>query len=48
MQDWSITATFSWTTTGLTAGDYMIESEARNGASGTYQSYVDISYPLTP
>src|SRR5207245_2739630 len=47
-QAWSSTATFSWTTTGPTAGTgYIVEADARNGASGVYQSYLDVAYSLS-
>src|SRR5439155_789309 len=40
-QNWSTSATFSWNTTGLAAGDYLVEVDARNGSSGSFQSYID-------
>ena len=47
-QNWSTSATFSWNTAALAAGDYLVEVDARNGASGSYQSFIDVPYTLTP
>ena len=43
VQAWSSSPTFSWTTTGLAAGNYAFEVWARagtNGSDGTPQSFV--------
>jgi hypothetical protein len=47
-QEWGATATFSWNTSGLTAGSYLVEAWARSGTSGTLQAQSpDVGYALT-
>ena len=47
VQDWSTTATYGWSTGTLSAGDYLVEVDARNGGTGTWQAYIDVPYTLT-
>jgi hypothetical protein len=47
-QEWSASPTFSWNTTGLAAGSYLVEAWARSGTSGTLEAQsADVSYTLT-
>jgi hypothetical protein len=47
-QDWSTSPTFSWITSSLAAGNYVVEAWARAGTSGAFQAVSpDIAFTLT-
>jgi hypothetical protein len=48
VQDWSTTATFTWTTAGLPSTDYQVEIDARAGTSGALEASNRVGYALTP
>jgi hypothetical protein len=47
-QEWSTSPTFSWNTTGLAAGNYIVLAWARAGTSGDFQAVSpDVAFTLT-
>src|SRR2546428_11715622 len=47
VQDWSTSAIFSWNTTSLAPGSYVVEADARAGTSGIWQAYGQLPYTLS-
>jgi len=48
VQDYSPSATFSWSTTGLAAGSYQVEVDIRNqGASASYETVANTTFTLS-
>jgi probable HAF family extracellular repeat protein len=47
VRDYATSATWSWTTTGLTAGTYQVVVHARNaGSTKNYETYSSVNYKL--
>jgi len=47
VRDYSTTATWNWTTTGLSAGTYQVVVHARNvGSTASYETYKSVNYVL--